>query len=90
MADIRVYLVIHHGGSILKGKSSKYVRGKNEIVEYDWDIDLLSFPNVMSYVKELWHNEVYYRKVKGRDFIIVNDGKSMMEIGSQLRDRNEL
>ena len=67
----------------------QYVGGKSIVMEYDFDIDLLSYLNVLSYVKELGYSRiwgVYYRKKVGGDIINIKDDKDMVVVFNELVD----
>ena len=81
MVDIDVELVLHHGGTIVKNdKGIEYVGGELTSMKYAFYIDMLSYPNVMSYVGDLGYRRVgglYYKKLGGK-IIEINDDKDLL------------
>ena len=61
MCTTNVSLVIHHAGKFENEKGMKYVGGKVKMVEDMLDIDRLSYPVVIAYIKE----DVGYQFVGG-------------------------
>ena len=74
-------LVLQHGSFIVEENGLQYIGGESTIMEYDFNIDLLSYLNVLSYVKELGYSRiggVYYRKKVGGDIINIEDNKDIL------------
>ena len=65
-------LVFKHGGLVVEDNGLQYIGGETSIMDYYFDIDLLSYPNVLSYVKDFGLSKIgglYYRKKVGGEII---------------------
>ncbi|KAK9149069.1 hypothetical protein Scep_007826 [Stephania cephalantha] len=64
---------ISYGGQF---RGDQYINGKRKLISSHFDVDLLSYPNVMSYVKDLGYTTIsalYYFNCGKKDFVIVKD-----------------
>lgn len=88
MDDITFAVVIHHGGKINSSKRPHYAGGKATQVCENLDIDRLSYPEIMSYVKEDLGYDLdsiiglYY--FKNGEFVLVQDDRTVLEIANKL------
>ena len=90
MADIHIMLVVHHSGTI---NGNMYIGSSHKVVEDLFDVDLLSYPNIMSYIKEMGYskvNGVYYKCVQSRNLIQLIDDRSVMQITPLLKNGDTL
>ena len=90
MDEILVKLIYHHEGKFIKGK---YEGGEVTIVDEEFDVDLLSYPNLLSYVLELGYPHIgglYYRCGTSGSFIILIDDVIMLSLGKKLKHKDEL
>lgn len=83
-----VKLVFHHGGKLAGG--NRYVGGKVKVAEDLFDMDLLSYPNLLSYVKQ----DLGYTRINGlyhmcrisNNFTLLSDDASVMQVGRKLQN----
>ena len=82
MGDIEVELVLHHGGTIVQTTQGiQYMGGEITSIGYI-DIDMLPYPNMMSYVGDLGYRrvgELYYKKI-GWEIVEINDDKELLGV----------
>ncbi|EEF48010.1 conserved hypothetical protein [Ricinus communis] len=93
MADVTIELVIHHSGSFIKEGVIKYIGGEARLMETALDVDHLSFPNIMSYVKDLGYKEIgglFYKEQGGGEFIVIIDDAPLMCINNVFKTRDML
>lgn len=88
-------LSIHHGGSFTNGtRGRRYVGGRVTQVCDDLDIDEVSYPEIISYVKEDLRYELesiiglYY--FKQGNFVFVQDDHTLLRIVNELPSRARL
>ena len=83
-------LIYHHEGKFIKGK---YEEGKVTVVDKEFDVDLLSYPNLLSYVLELGYPHIgglYYRCGTSGSFIILIDDAIVVSLGKKLKHKDEM
>lgn len=94
MSEITFILSIHHGGRFVDDSRRRYVGGKVTQLCDALDIDRISYPEIISYVKEDLQYELesidglYYHK-QG-NFVLVKDDQAILSIVSELNDREKL
>ncbi|EEF32807.1 conserved hypothetical protein [Ricinus communis] len=87
MDDSYVELIIHHKGKVITSSNNRYVRGEMTVVEEYFDLDLLSYRNMVAYVKKLGHVHfagLYYKGGLSEDFILLTNDRDVCAIGSKL------
>ncbi|KAH6795249.1 hypothetical protein C2S52_005726 [Perilla frutescens var. hirtella] len=93
MSETTFTLLIHHGGRFNDNMRRRYVGGRVTQVCDDLDIDKVSYPEIMSYVKEDLRYELdsiaglYYYKIPQGNFVLVQDDRTILNIVSKLRSR---
>ncbi|KAH6792134.1 hypothetical protein C2S52_002611 [Perilla frutescens var. hirtella] len=96
MSETTFTLLIHHGGRFNDNMRRRYVGGRVTQVCDDLDIDKVSYPEIMSYVKEDLRYELdsiaglYYYKIPQGNFVLVQDDRTTLNIVSKLRSRAKL
>ena len=85
MGDPKVCLIIHHGGSF---RGVTYVGSSAYIAEREFDLDKLSYPNLVAYVKEdLGYDKIAaikHRKGKGEEFDVVFNDQHCLKIAESM------
>ncbi|EEF47659.1 conserved hypothetical protein [Ricinus communis] len=93
MDDLYVEIIIHHKRKVITSSNSRYVGGETTVVEEYFDLDLLSYPNLVAYIKELGHvgfTGLYYKGRVSEDFILLINDRDIYTIGSKLCSGDKL
>ena len=85
MSDNCITLIIHHRGIFHRHK----YEGGVEFVDEELDVDKLSYPEIMSYVKDLGYQVIGGLYVKGNvrdDLVLVHNDSSLLQVASSLKE----
>ena len=96
MDKVLIRLLLHHNGIISElenDRYSSYVGGDVSCVEDKFDIDNMSYPNLMYYVKNLGYSligGIYYKCELTREFVLIHDDKGAVELVQNMISSSEL
>ncbi|WCJ37617.1 hypothetical protein M5689_018737 [Euphorbia peplus] len=89
MEDHYICLRVIHSGKFMTGTRTAYVGGKTLVLDPHLDMDMLSFPNIRSYLNDVGYGRVkavYYLSKKHDEFILIDDDNGVMAAMKDLKD----